>query len=409
MIPMSGQLEGIKVLDFTQAMAGPMATMLLGDLGADVIKVEPPTGDQTRKWAPPYSGGMSSYFLSANRNKRSFTINLKEPGSKEIILKVLKSADVLIENFRPGTMKSFGLDYDSVKGTNDKIIYCSLSGYGQTGPYRNKPGYDLTILANSGLMGINGEPGRSPVKFGVPIADITSGLFADIAILSALYNRELTGEGQYIDMAMLDANVLTLTNQAFNFFSTGKDPQRMGSVHSNIAPYQIYRASDGYIAVAVGTEKLWKIFCKVIEREDLAEDERFYTNQERLRNRDLLTAELENTFMKHTKSDLQEMLEGAGIPAASIKTMSEVASDEQVRERDMITKMNAPYGEIDMLGTPFRFLRNSGSLRLPPPMMGEHTHDVLKESGFSEKEIEEMLKKGQIKATQGKDSEIFRK
>lgn len=409
MISMSGQLKGIKVVDFTQAMAGPMATMLLGDLGADVIKVEPPSGDQTRKWAPPYAEGMSSYFLSANRNKRSFVINLKEAGSKEIVLKILENADILIENFRPGTMKSLGLDYETVKTANSRIIYCSLSGYGQTGPYKDKPGYDLTILANSGLMGINGEPERSPVKFGVPIGDITSGLFADIAILSALYNREISGEGQYIDLSMLDANILTLTNQAFNYFSTGVDPKRMGSVHPNIAPYQVFRTSDGFIAIAVGTEKLWKLFCGVINRTDLADDPRFSSNQERLQNRDQLTQELEKTFEKYNKAELQKILEDAGIPAAPIKNISEVVADEQVIHRNMVTKMKGPYGEIDMLGTPFRFERNSGTLRIPPPLMGGHTREVLRENRFSDEEITEFDKKGLIREGKHKDSEIFKK
>lgn len=409
MVNMSGQLKGIKVVDFTQAMAGPMATMLLGDLGADVIKIEPPNGDQTRKWAPPYAEGMSSYFLSANRNKRSFVINLKAPGSRDVIIKLLKDADVVIENFRPGTMKSLGLDYEAIKAANGKVIYCSLSGYGQTGPYKDKPGYDLTILANSGLMSINGEQGRGPVKFGVPIADITSGLFADIAILSALYNRTTTGEGQYIDLSMLDANILTLTNQAFNYFSTRTDPKRMGSVHSNIAPYQVFRTSDGFIAIAVGTEKLWKTFCTVIERPELAEDPRFFSNHERLQNRDQLTEELEKTFGKYKKSDLQRMLENSGIPAAPIKNISEVVSDEQALHRNMITKMKAPFGEIDMLGTPFKFSRDGASLRIPPPLMGEHTREILLENGFSNEEIDELENKGLIFEGKGKDYEIFKK
>jgi Predicted acyl-CoA transferases/carnitine dehydratase len=354
-------LEGIRILDFTQAMAGPIATMLLGDLGAEIIKIEPVNGDQTRKWAPPYINGMSAYYLSANRNKKSFALDLKSDDGKEIIRKLLETTDIVIENFRPGTMEKIGLSYDDISKIKSDVIYCSLSGYGQTGPGKNWPGYDLTVLANSGLMSINGEEGRPPVKFGVPIADITAGLFSDIAILSALYERTKSGNGQYLDMSMLDSNFQVLTHQAFSYFATGKNPQKLGSSHSSIAPYQVFEASDGYIAIAVGTEKLWSKFVEVISRQDLAERPEFNTNVERVTNREKLANELNNTFRKYQVKELMDKFMDAGIPAAPINSVGDAIESPQIKAREMVTEMDALYGKIKMIGSPFKMSRTPGN------------------------------------------------
>lgn len=387
-------LKGIKILDLTQAMAGPMATMLLGDLGADVIKVEPITGDQSRKWAPPYLNGMSAYFLSVNRNKRSIAIDLKSPEGKGVFKKLVENSDILIENFRPGTMEKMGFSYNDLAKVKADLIYCSVSGYGQTGPGKDWPGYDLTVLANSGLMSINGEAGRPPVKFGVPIADITAGLFSDIAILSALFERTKTGKGQYIDMSMLDANFSILTHQALSYFATGKNPQRLGSAHSTIAPYQVFETSDGYIAVTVGTEKLWSIFVEVIGRKDLAENPDFKTNVQRVMNREKLASELNKTFKNYKMSEIAEKLMQAGIPFAPINTVEDAVKSPQIKAREMVTEMKSPYGNINLIGTPFKMSRTPGNIRMAPPQLGYNTVEILKSVGIEQKEIDNLMKKG---------------
>ncbi len=392
----NSSLSSIKVLDFTQAMAGPMATMSLGDLGADILKIEPLTGDQTRNWAPPYMNKMSSYFLSANRNKKSIAINLKSEEGIEIVKRLIKESDIIVENFRPGTMEKLGLSYNDVKKINNKIIYCSISGYGQTGSSSAYPGYDLTVLAYSGLLSLNAENNRPPIKFGVPIADIVSGLFSDIAILSALHYRDITGNGQYIDMSMLDANFSILTHQALNYLSTGKNPEHLGSAHPSIAPYQVFKTSDGYIAVAAGTEKLWNIFCKAIKRPDLIDNQLFSDNTMRVRNRELLADEINKEFSNFNTGTILNLLQGVGIPASPVNTVEDAINSEEIKQRDMVLNLNSSYGEIKILGTPFKLSLTPGSVRLYPPMLGEHTHEILKKLNYSGEEISELMKEGII-------------
>jgi len=387
-------LEGIRVLDFTRVMSGPFATMLLGDLGADVIKIEPPGGDDTRGWGPPWIGGDSAYFMSANRNKRSIIIDLKKLEGREIVKKLVEKSDVVVENFRPGVAEQLGISYDSLSKINPRIIYCSISGFGQSGPYRDKPGYDLIALAMSGLMSITGEPNRPPVKFGVPIADLTTALFAALSIVSALYWREKTGRGQYIDMALLDAQVLLLSHQAFNYFATGEEPRRMGSAHPNIVPYQAFETSDGYIIVTVGSEKLWEQFCKAIGRPDLIENPKFRTNADRVINREELIEELERVFKPKPTRFWIEELEKAGVPAAPILTVGQVLNDEHVRYRGMVLEIEHPEaGVIKMLGTPFKMSVTPGVVRSPPPTRGQHTFEILRELGFDDEEIIELKSK----------------
>ena len=380
-------LSGIKVLDLTQAMAGPMATMTLGDLGAEIIKVEPISGDQTRAWAPPYMNGMSSYFLSANRNKKSIALDLKSQEGRSILKNLASSCDILVENFRPGTMDKFGLSYEEAKKLNPGIIYCSISGYGQGGISRDWPGYDLTVLAYSGLLSLNAEEGRPPIKFGVPIADITAGLFSDVAILAALHHRNATGKGQFIDMSMLDANFSVLTHQAMSFMSTGKNPRHLGSAHANISPYQVFPTADGYVAIAVGTEKLWTTFCKVIQREDLLEEPMFQNNVERVRNRDKLVEQINITLREYNTGEAFDLLLKAGIPAAPINTVESAVNSPQIAERGMVSNLDTPYGRIRLLGTPFKMSETPGSVRLHPPMLGENTVYILSELGYTAEEI----------------------
>lgn len=388
----------MKILDLTQAMAGPIATMLLGDLGADIIKIEPPTGDQTRTWAPPFINGISAYFLSVNRNKKSIALDLKQPDGLEILKRLADEVDILIENFRPGTLDRLGLSYEVARESNPRLIYCSLSGYGQDGPQKDWPGYDLTVLANSGLLSLNGEEGKTPIKFGVPIADIISGLFANTAILSALYERTLSGKGQHIDMSMLDANFTILTHQAFNYFATGKNPRKLGSAHSSIAPYQVFRTKDSFIAIAVGTEKLWKVFCRSIGREDLSDHELFKENILRVQNRDKLVEEIEKTFSMSTTSELFQSLLNSGIPAAPINNIADAIDNPQIKARGMVSSMDTPYGRIPVMGSPFKMSRTPGKVTKAPPQLGEDSERILKEIGYSSEQIAFMKEKGTIKA-----------
>lgn len=398
--------SGIRILDLTQAMAGPFATMLLGDLGCDVIKVEPPKGDQTRRWAPPYQSEMSAYFLSANRNKRSIAVDLKTEAGRQLVLDLIKGSDVLIENFRPGTMEKLGIGYDKARDINPGIIYCSLSGYGQSGPFREYPGYDLTLLSYTGLLSITGEEGRPPVKFGVPIADIVSGMFATIAILGSLLERTGSGEGQFIDMSMFDANLLTLTHQAFSYFATGIDPKRLGSAHSTIAPYQAFETSDGYVSIALGTEKLWGEFLKCLNISGLENDPRYVSNMERVRNRAALSDAINAVTKEYTTSDLVGILRGAGVPSAPINTVGEALSSEQAVYRDMVMKLKGRYGEISSLGTPFKMSRTPGVIERAAPMLGEHTDEILREMKLDEVKIAELKKKGVVNSGVKPDSEL---
>ena len=385
------------MLDFTRVMAGPFCTMLLGDLGADVVKVEPPGGEDTRAWGPPWMGKDSAYFRSANRNKRSIVLNLRKPESATIVERLAKWADIVVENFRPGVADRLGIGYKQLSKLNPRIIYCSISGFGQTGPYRDKPGYDVVALAMSGLMSITGEPGRPPVKFGVPIADITTAVFAALSITAALYWREKTGKGQYIDMALLDTQITILSHQAFNYFASGEEPKRMGSAHPNIAPYQAFETKDGYIILAVGSEKLWEEFCKAVGRPDLMNDPRFRSNADRVVNRDALVKELTRIFKADSTSKWVERLEKAGIPVAPVLSVSEALSNPHVKHRGMVLEIEHPkLGRIKMLGTPFKFSETPGEVRLPPPSLGQHTDQILRELGFTSAEIRELRERGVI-------------
>lgn len=399
-------LEGIKVLDLTQAMAGPFATMLLGDLGSNVIKIEPPGGDQTRKWAPPFLNGMSSYFLSANKNKRSMVMDLKKSEGVETLLHLVSDSDVIIENFRPGVMEKLGLDYNNVRVSNRDIIYCSLSGYGQTGPYSDYPGYDLTLLSYSGLLSITGEKDRPPVKFGVPIADIVSGLFASNSIIAALFYRNNGGGGQFIDLSMNDANLSVLTHQAMSYMATQENPEKLGSAHSSIAPYQVFSTRDGYAAICVGTEKLWKQFTESLEIQRLQEHLKFRNNVQRVRNREELAEEINRETVKLNTSELIEKLKASGIPCAPINSVEDALNSEQTKNREMVTDVESPYGILKLLGSPFRMSESPGRITRAPPMLGEHTMEILKEFNVGTDEIRSLIKGGVVNTRVLKDQDL---
>jgi crotonobetainyl-CoA:carnitine CoA-transferase CaiB-like acyl-CoA transferase len=391
-------LEGIKVLDLSSYLAGPYCSMTLADLGADVIKVEQPgTGDGSRQYGPPFIQDESAYFLSVNRNKRSITLNLKSDKGKEILHQLASRSDVFLENYRPGITERLGIGYPALSKINPRLVYCSISGYGQDGPYRVKPSYDIIGLAMGGLMGITGEKDRPPVKIGVAIADICAGMFATIGILAALTAREKTGRGQMIDTSILDGQVAWLSHQAGNFFATNRNPERLGSAHPTIAPYQAFKAADSYFVVAAGNDSLWKTLCEALGLSELASNPAFATNPDRVRNRDELARTLERFFASKPAKEWVEIIDKAGVPCGPIYALSEVFKDPQVLHRKMVETVQHPKaGAIKVVGVPIKMSDTPGSIRTAPPMLGEHTKEILEALGYKEAEINEMSRQNVI-------------
>ena len=382
----SGVLTGIRVIDLTQALAGPYCTMLLGDLGADVIKVERPgTGEQSRGWGPPYLNGESAYFLSVNRNKRGITLNLKLPEAQAIMHKLVASADVFIVNQpRLSSLQKLGIDYETLCALNARLIYCSITGYGMTGPYAGRPGYDVVIQGEAGLMSITGEVEGGPVRYPVPIADVTSGIYSALAIVGGLLARERTGKGQFIDSTLIESQMAWLTNVGGNYFATGQRPPRLGNAHPSIVPYQPIRARDKYLSVGVGTERLWERFCRALGVQDaLMTDPRFATNRDRLIHRDELIPLLEDIVGTQDADYWLDLFREAGIPCGPINFVDEILDDPHVRARGVIVELEHPAaGLVRSIANPVHLSETPVSYRLPPPMLGQHNAEVLAELGY---------------------------
>lgn len=380
----NGALAGVRVLDFTRVLAGPFCTMLLGDLGAEVIKIEHPFGgDETRQWGPPWFGEgdaqFSAYYLSVNRNKRSLTLNLKNEAGRELARQLVAKSHVVIENFKVGGMAEFGLDYDDLKAFNPALVYCSITGFGQTGPYRDRPGYDYVVQAMSGLMSITGPAAGEPHKVGVAVSDVFTGLFAASSILAALRYSERTGTGQYIDIALLDSQIAALVNIASNYLVSGQTPPRLGNEHPNIVPYQTFSASDQDFVVAVGNDRQFNQLCILIAQPDLARDPRFATNPQRLKYRAELIGILQAAFRHHTAYEWVEKMLAVGIPSGPINSVAQSLNDPQVVARGLVQQIDMAGGLLSLVGSPMQLSATPPEIRLPPPRLGEHTDAILRE------------------------------
>lgn len=384
-VPSMTPLDDITVLDFSRVLAGPYCTMQLADLGARVIKIEQPgKGDDTRAWGPPFVNGESAYFLSVNRNKESVALDLKAPGTRAVLDALLARADVLVENFRPGTMERLGLGYDAVAAVHPRIVYCSISGFGQTGPRRVEPGYDAMMQAEGGLMSITGPETGSPYRVGVAIGDIATGMFAVQGILAALLARGRTGRGQRVDIAMLDAVTSLLTYQASSAFATGVTPVRMGNRHPSIAPYDTFAAANGDFVLSVGNDDQFRRMCEVLGAPALVGDPRFVTNADRVRNGEALRNELSGLLKKWDRDTLLPTLTRAGVPCGAVRSVTEALADPQLAAREMIVPLeHVSAGPIKVLGTPLKLSATPAGVRTPPPALGQHTESVLRELGFS--------------------------
>ena len=385
---MPGALAGFRVLDLSRILAGPWASQMLADLGADVIKIERPgQGDDTRAWGPPYmpdeSGkatSESAYFHSANRGKQSVCIDMALPQGQQLIRQLAENSDVLIENFKLGGLKKYGLDYASLKVINPKLVYCSITGFGQAGPYSDRAGYDFMIQAMGGLMSVTGEPDGQPMKVGVALSDVMTGLYAANAIQAALIHQLRSGKGQYIDLALLDVQVATLANQAMNYLASGNNPKRLGNAHPNIVPYQAFQTDDGYIILAVGNDSQFARFCDLAGRAELASDERFAKNSNRVKNRDALIPDLVKILKTRTTDWWLEQLNLKGIPCGPIATIDQVFSNPQVQHRGMQLELDHPIaGKVASVANPINLSESPINYDKAPPLLGQHTEQVLGE------------------------------
>jgi len=388
---MAGPLSHVRVLDLSRVLAGPWAGQNLADLGAEVIKVErPKVGDDSRAFGPPWvkdKGGRetkdSAYFTSANRGKKSITVNVAKPEGQKLIRALARECDVLIENYKHGDLARYGLGYEDLRGESPRLIYCSVTGFGQTGPYRERPGYDFMIQGMGGMMSVTGEPdgapGGGPQRAGVPIADIITGMYASIAICAALAHRAETGIGQHLDLALLDSQIALLAYQNTNYFSTGTPPRRIGNLHPNIVPYQPFRSSDGEVIVACGNDNLFRKFCEAAGCAALAQDPRFATNGKRVENRVEITKLIEEIFRRKTTADWLELLESAGVPNGPINNLAQVFEEPQVKARGVKIELDhAAAGKLALVASPMRFSGTPLEYRLAPPLLGEHTDEVLR-------------------------------
>jgi len=391
-----GPLAGVRVLDLTRVLAGPYCTMFLGDLGAEVVKIEQPgVGDDTRGWGPPFAGGESAYFLCVNRNKKSLTVDLKAPEGIALIRQLAERADVLIENFRPSAMDRLGLGEKDLRATNPKLVYASLSGFGADGPMADIPGYDLIVQAWGGLMSITGTPESGPLKVGVAIIDLVAGLMLGKAIVAALYAREKIGVGQKIDTSLLEAEVAALINAGSNYLIGGKVPGRWGNAHPTIVPYQSFQTANSFLVLGAASESIWKRLCPALGKADLADDPRFEKNANRVENRKALIDILSTVFMSRGTEDWVNVLTEADVPCAPVQTIDQVFAAPQVLHRNMLVEVDHPTaGTVKLAGIPVKFSATPPSVRLPPPLLGEHNDDVLASwLKMNEREINDLREK----------------
>jgi len=383
-------LDELFVVDLSRVLSGPICTMMLADMGARVVKVEPPPhGDDTRFWGPPFVGGISTYFHSVNRNKKSLGLNLKDEKGREILWKLIDKADIVVENFRPGVLARLGFGYEHVSERNPRVIYCSVSGFGQTGPYSSRPGYDVVAQGEAGLMDLTGYPGQPPAKIGVSIADVSAGMNAFQGILLALLARQRTGKGQRVDVSLLDSAVATLTYQALIYLSTGRSPQRIGTRHPSITPYECFQARDGFVNIGVTNQKQWTNFCQMLGIPEISTDPRFATMETRLAHYDELKAILDPLIGAMTRDEVLTRLSASEIPAGPINTVAEVLEDPQIRAREMVQELTHPeYGAVRVLGIPVKLSDTPGKVEGAPPYFGEHNEEVLGELGYSRDAID---------------------
>ena len=409
-----GALAGLRVLDLSRVLAGPWCTQTLADLGADVIKIERPRsathpgGDDTRGWGPPFlkdpqgrDTAEAAYFAAANRNKRSVTVDITHPDGQALLRRLADTADVMIENFKVGDLARYGLDARTMRATRPRLVYCSITGFGQDGPYRDRAGYDYAVQGLGGLMSVTGErdglPGAGPQKVGVAVADLFTGLYATVAILAALRHRDATGEGQVVDMALLDAQVAMLANLGANYLATGTPPRRVGNAHANIVPYQVFAVADGHLILAVGNDGQFRRFCEIAGCTELAADPRFATNAARVRHRETLVPLLEPLLRARARADWLAALEAAGVPCGPINDLGEVFADEQVRARGMVASVEHPQaGAIDLVASPIKLSATPARVRQAPPLLGQHTDEVLREIGLDDAEIASLRARGVV-------------
>jgi formyl-CoA transferase/CoA:oxalate CoA-transferase len=391
-------LDDMFVVDLSRILSGPVCTMMLADMGAQVIKVEPPPwGDDSRKWGPPFVGGISTYFHSINRNKKSLGLNLQSESGRQVLWKLIDRADILIENFKPGVLDRLGFSYEAVSKRRPEIVYCSISGFGQTGPYRSRPGYDVVAQGESGLMDLTGFPDGPPAKVGTSISDIVTGLYATQGILLALLARVRSHKGQWVDVSLLDSTVATLTYQAQSYLTTGLAPARMGTRHPSIVPYECFQVRDGFVNIGVTNQKQWVSFCTELGLAEIIADPRFSTTDARLIHYSELKPILDGALGEWTRSEVLQKMSTAAIPAGPVNTVAEVLEDPQINAREMIKDLTHPeYGPIRVLGLPVKLSETPGIVEGPPPIFGEHNRSVLTMLGYSEIAITNLEKDGTL-------------